>query len=151
MNDPLAYLLTWTCYGTWLPGDARGWVDGVTHETHLGADSEREQQARQLMVQDVVTLNEAERELVAATIRDHCRVRGWPLHAVNVRTNHVHVVVGACAPPDKALREFKAWCTRRLREASPGRERWWTEGGSKRYLWKEESVAAAIAYVVEQQ
>jgi len=26
MPDPLAYFLTWTTYGTWLPGDERGWV-----------------------------------------------------------------------------------------------------------------------------
>ena len=25
--DPLAYFLTWPTYGTWLPGDERGWVD----------------------------------------------------------------------------------------------------------------------------
>jgi hypothetical protein len=25
MADPLAYFLTWTTYGTWLPGDERGW------------------------------------------------------------------------------------------------------------------------------
>ena len=25
---PLAYFLTWTTYGSWLPGDERGWVDG---------------------------------------------------------------------------------------------------------------------------
>ncbi len=24
MSEPLAYLLTWTCYGTWLHGDRRG-------------------------------------------------------------------------------------------------------------------------------
>jgi hypothetical protein len=23
--DPIAYFLTWTTYGTWLPGDERGW------------------------------------------------------------------------------------------------------------------------------
>ena len=27
MSDVLAYFLTWTTYGTWLPGDARGWVN----------------------------------------------------------------------------------------------------------------------------
>lgn len=26
MPDPLAFFLTWTTYGTWLPGDERGWV-----------------------------------------------------------------------------------------------------------------------------
>jgi hypothetical protein len=24
-DDPLAYFITWTSYGTWLPGDDRGW------------------------------------------------------------------------------------------------------------------------------
>ena len=27
MPDPLAYFLTWSTYGTWLPGDARGWIE----------------------------------------------------------------------------------------------------------------------------
>jgi hypothetical protein len=26
MDEPLAYFLTWTTYGSWLPGDERGWV-----------------------------------------------------------------------------------------------------------------------------
>ena len=25
MNDYKTYFITWTTYGTWLPGDARGW------------------------------------------------------------------------------------------------------------------------------
>jgi len=25
MDDPLAFFLTWTKYGSWLPGDERGW------------------------------------------------------------------------------------------------------------------------------
>lgn len=25
MTDPLTYFITWTTYGTWLPGDVRGW------------------------------------------------------------------------------------------------------------------------------
>ena len=27
MQPPLAYFLTWTTYGTWLPGDERGWIE----------------------------------------------------------------------------------------------------------------------------
>ncbi len=26
MNDPIAFFLTWSTYGTWLPGDKRGWT-----------------------------------------------------------------------------------------------------------------------------
>ena len=27
LPDPLAYFLTWSTYGTWLPGDERGWIE----------------------------------------------------------------------------------------------------------------------------
>ena len=27
MGDPLQLFLTWTTYGSWLPGDGRGWVE----------------------------------------------------------------------------------------------------------------------------
>ena len=26
MPEPVGFLLTWTTYGTWLPGDERGWI-----------------------------------------------------------------------------------------------------------------------------
>jgi hypothetical protein len=88
----LAYHITWTTYGTWLPGDARAWVQwgewGIKPP-----DPERECAARQRRAESAVVLSEDRRALVEQTIRDHCRVRGWLLHAVNARTNHVHVVV----------------------------------------------------------
>jgi len=27
MGDPIAFFITWPTYGTWLPGDERGWVE----------------------------------------------------------------------------------------------------------------------------
>jgi REP element-mobilizing transposase RayT len=150
VSAPLGYFLTWTTYGTWLPGDERGWVDGTTHEVCAPAP-ERERQARQLLAEEPITLTIAQRALVTATIGDHCRIRGWTLHAVNVRSNHAHVVVTFPVHPDKAMGEFKSWATRRLKEAHPGRLHWWTERGSKRYLWTEEDLTAAITYVLELQ
>jgi hypothetical protein len=26
-GDPIGYFLTWVTYGTWLPGDTRGWIE----------------------------------------------------------------------------------------------------------------------------
>ena len=26
-DDPIAFMFTWSTYGTWLPGDERGWVE----------------------------------------------------------------------------------------------------------------------------
>ncbi|MBI2767326.1 MAG: transposase [Chloroflexi bacterium] len=87
------------------------------------------------------------------TILEVCETRGWNLFAINVRTNHVHVVVTATAPPERVLNDFKAWCTRRLREcglASPG-VHIWSRHGSTRHLWTDEHVAVAKHYVLYEQ
>ncbi|MCH7544687.1 MAG: transposase [Proteobacteria bacterium] len=82
------------------------------------------------------------------TIEEHCRRRAWELLAVNARSNHVHVVVRfADVAPEKMMGEWKAWCTRRLRESGvmPSAGSVWTRHGSTRYLWKERELAPAIA------
>src|SRR5436305_385128 len=114
MPDPLAYFLTWPTYGTWLPGDERGWVQhGKGWQL---PDAIREHEAKAQMTEDACILDEEQRRLVEQTIADHCRVRGWALHAVNCRTNHIHVAVTADRDPDTVCAQLKAWCTRRLKE-----------------------------------
>lgn len=94
------------------------------------------------------------RRIVEGTIESHCRLRAWPLLAVNARTNHVHAVVGfARVAPEVVLAQLKAWCTRRLREAGavePG-QRVWTHHGSTKWLWEPDSVARAVDYVLNRQ
>ncbi len=155
-DEPLAYFLTWTTYGTWLPGDERGWV--AKPGEFLPPDALREQASRSLMTEPPLFLDLAQREIVENTITDHCRHRGWHLHAVACRTNHVHVVVTAPGrDPEDVMDQFKAWCTRRLKErlecADPEtvRTNWWTQRGSKRWLNDDESLAIAIQYVREFQ
>src|SRR5688572_13990414 len=94
MPEPLAYFLTWTTYGTWLPGDARGWVPDGGGDIRP-PDPEREVAARRRMTEPPVKLSQDQRRIVCETIAEHCRVRSWCLHAVNARTNHVHV---SCRP-----------------------------------------------------
>ena len=160
MPEALAYFLTWPTYGTWLPGDQRGWVK--RGEGFQLPDSVRELDAQALMTEDACLLDDEQRRLVEGTIADHCRIRGWHLHVVNCRTNHVHVVVTADRDPDTVRDQFKAWCTRKLKaleqaRTGPGnigasiRENWWAERGSGRYLGDEESLEAAIQYVGEGQ
>jgi REP element-mobilizing transposase RayT len=160
LPDALAYFLTWATYGTWLPGDERGWVE-YRHGWQL-PDLIRKLEAEALMTEDACVLNEVQREIVEATIAEHCRIRRWALHAVNCRTNHLHVVVTAPDHhPDVVREQFKAWCTRRLKEhARPDRpqtagtfprEKWWAERGSRRYLGDQASLEAAILYVRDSQ
>lgn len=157
-TDPIAYFITWTCYGTWLPGDERGWVKwhkGQQVPQPLLADWCREQ-----MTEQAVMLDDSQRLLVDQTVAEHCLIRNWKLHAVNCRTNHCHVVVTALDCEGEQVRDqFKAWCTRRLKEfersrhgeVETNREHWWTRKGSVRYLFDEESLAAAIEYTHDAQ
>ena len=57
-----------------------------------------------------------QREEVQRQIAETCGIRGWKLHAVNCRSNHVHVVVTANQNPKIVRNQLKAWCTRRLKE-----------------------------------
>jgi REP element-mobilizing transposase RayT len=125
----------------------------------MQANPKREEVSRERIHEDEVTLEPVQRELVEQTIADHCQHRGWTLHAARCRTQHVHVVVTAAdRSPQDVLNQFKAWCSRRLggRQGSPSgkpecRDKWWTAGGSKRRLFTETSLEAAIRYVLEEQ
>jgi REP element-mobilizing transposase RayT len=114
-DPPLAYLLTWTTYGSWLPGDRRGWV--AKPGEFRAPDARIRELAAKRMNQESVTLDRNARDLVEQTIKHHCIIRRWQLHAVNCRSNHVHVVVSAPErSPEDVMDQFKAWCSRRLTE-----------------------------------
>lgn len=148
MSPPLAYFLSWTTYGTWLSGDGRGWVD---------ADSPgiREPEPRLqtfsggMLSEPAIVLDNAQRHVVNSTIRAHCEHRSWPLHAVNARTNHVHVVVTADGvDPETAMEQLKAWCSRRLNQRGPRRRHWWTRHGSTKWINDEAYFHRAVHYVL---
>jgi REP element-mobilizing transposase RayT len=149
-----AYFLTWTTYGTWLPGDARGWVD--RHRTHGEIvecpDPDREATARQIMKHEPVILDANLREVARHSLLDTATHYGWSVHALEVRSNHVHVVVTAGdKTPGEVTRLFKRYASCALSQSSPNHDgRWWTRQGSKRILNNDESFYAAIRYVENQ-
>jgi REP element-mobilizing transposase RayT len=148
--DPLAFFFTWTTYGSWLPGDARGWAD----DRGRLRDScpPLAHHAASLLRQPRVVLAPADRLTVAAAIREHCRFRGWELHAVNCRTMHVHAVVSAVnCGPETVLQRLKAWCSRQLSEHTGRRVTWWSRGGSTRQLFDMRGIENAMAYVIDGQ
>jgi REP element-mobilizing transposase RayT len=150
-DDPLGYFLTWVTYGTWLPGDSRGWVE-YRHGWQL-PDPIRELEAHAKMTEDACLLTPAQRRCVERQIAETCEHRGWVLHVVNCRSNHVHVVASANVDNPKKIRiDLKAWATQALKKTSDQeRENWWAERGSIRYLNNDESLEAAILYVRDGQ
>ena len=182
--EPQPYFVTFTCYGTWLHGDARGSIDRAHNDwltPPLEPDEERERQAFALLKHAPVKLGSRQRPLIAQAIQEVCQHRGWRLHALNVRTNHVQVVVTANRRGKRVVNDFKSYATRRMREsgclpesclevfdhldapnfgAAPVRKRSpadepkykvWTRGGSARPLDTENSFRRAIEYTLYEQ
>jgi REP element-mobilizing transposase RayT len=154
---PMAHLITFRSYGTWLHGDARGSVDRLHNHyksPYLPPDRKRLEKNMKRLSGRIVTLSAKQRESTEDAIREACSVRTWTLRALNVRTNHVHAVVSiGAARPERVLNCFKAYATRKMREngcwfsaLSP-----WADKGSKRHLWNERSLALAVDYVLNRQ
>jgi REP element-mobilizing transposase RayT len=151
VNDPIAYFLTWVTYGTWLPGDARGWVE-YKRGWQL-PDPLRETEAALFMTEEECRLSPDQRSAVEVQIAETCRIRGWQLHAVNCRSNHLHAVVSANVKnPRKIRSDLKSWATRCLKEKFDSlRDNWWAERGSIRYINDDNSLEVAIVYVRDAQ
>ena len=93
------------------------------------------------------------RTAVLEALRDVCAHRGWCLLAAHVRTTHVHAVVEAEDRPEKIMNDLKAYASRHLTRLGfdPSNRKRWARHGSTRWLWNEESVSAAVRYVVAAQ
>ncbi len=154
--SPLAYFITFHTHGTWLHGHAQGSVD----PQHNRIGTPHIAPSPVLRARDAANLGHAptllgvpEREVVRGTIHSVCARREWPIHALNVRTTHVHIVVASPTPPERVMNDLKAWCTRRLREAglvAPD-ARLWSRHGSTRWLNSDLSFARAIQYTLFEQ
>jgi REP element-mobilizing transposase RayT len=152
----LAYFITFTTYGTWLHGSAKGSVDDEhnVHGTPLApADARREHQEREVMVQPPYVMCAAERDIVCKASVDLARDRGWLLLAAHVRSNHVHVVVSAERDPGRLMSDLKARASRDLTLAGfdGAQRRRWTRHGSTRHLFREDEIEAKIRYPLDEQ
>ena len=92
----LAYLITFRCYGTWLHGDKRGSIDrfhNAYKSPYIEPNPRWHRHNAQALEGEPVILDARRRTSVERAIRETCQLRKWHLHALSVRTNHVHVVV----------------------------------------------------------
>ena len=156
-TQPIAFLITFRCYGTWLHGDPRSAVDRSKYHRYGTPDMPANQRLLNeetlSLKHPPVRLTPAQREVVELSIREACTHRRYELRAINVRTNHVHSVVSATCKPEKVMDGFKAYATRRLRQEGliDSKMKLWARHGSTEYLWSEEQVRRSIDYVVNGQ
>jgi REP element-mobilizing transposase RayT len=157
---------TWTTYGSWLPGDERGFVsnirDGpgpeVRHNipgTPYDADMlALERAARSRLKCEPIRLTQTQADVLLHQFQETATYRERQLLAVGIMANHCHLVVGTPGDPDpsKLLADFKSYGSRSLnrRWPKPASGTWWTDSGSKRKLPDANAILATIKYVIEQ-
>ena len=150
-DEPLAYFITWTVYGTFLHGDHRWW----RQKGMLQAPRPRlEQWHRDRLKHDVVLLNEQQRRIVYQKIVEHSDFRGWKLWIANPRSNHVHVVVASPSYHGTKVRDqLKANGTRGLREHDElFHERpVWTTKGDVELVWTADELERVVQYAGDGQ
>ncbi len=161
------WLLTWTTYGTWLPGDRRGFVSPVRTisgelELHnipgTPVDTDMpllREHARSRMLGPPVWLTSAQAEVALSQFHETAAYRADELFAAAIMANHIHLVIGAkeSRTSSAILGDLKSYASRVLnrRFARPASGTWWTESGSKRHLSNSSALESAIEYVRRQQ
>ena len=151
-RPPIAYFVSFRTYGTWLHGDARGSFDrhcNIFGEAAIPPNPVWQGFEVSRLRYAPVKLDASRRRATRIAIEETCAVRGWVIHALNVRTNHAHTVVTAPIRAELVLNAFKANATRvmRLMGCWPRAGSPWSSGGSTRYIWTEWELGRAIWYV----
>lgn len=172
-TDSVTWLITSTTYGTWLPGDARGFVGRVWEKRNddPATDSRRVEHdesatpfdrdipglraaSKALMKGKPVLLNAEQAQAALTQFQETASFRGWNLLAAAVMANHFHLVVTAPATllTENLLRDFKSYASRVLNQhwSKPTSGTWWTASGSRRRLPNDHAIEAAIRYVWNQ-
>ncbi len=167
------WLLTSTTYGTWLPGDERGFVgrvwdarpdDPATDALRLEHDRPDQpydadiaglkRESQRLMKGSPVWLTREQADSVLAQFLETTTFRGWALHAASIMANHFHAIVEAPddVRSDDILGDLKSYASRRLNKAygKPIGGTWWTASGSKRPLREIDRLHVPIMYTLNQ-
>lgn len=142
-------MLTTTTYGTWLPGDVRGYVDDGVVLPHDPAVLER---ALGRLKGEPVYLTDREQSAAFAALESARDEFGYALLAASVESWHVHALVdhGYDAVADVAgrlkTRMRQAVVATRGRGATAA-GRLWTAGYDARYCFTADAVVGRAGYI----
>ncbi len=105
------------------------------------------------MKEDPVLLSRIQQDKVEKVCHRHAEIRGWVLHAVSARSNHVHIAVTADAAPIQVRDQFKANATRVLRQdpEAISNAKIWTRGADVDIVEDDDALERVILYITEAQ
>jgi REP element-mobilizing transposase RayT len=144
MARMIAFMATWTTYGTWLQGKKQGYVkDGIT----LDAKPELEKLNKALLKNDSVKLTKSIRPIVENAILHEAQKIGHKVYAVAVCSNHIHILLSTIGKnPGYSVGRLKIAGTKALKEYGfDGRI--WTKGFYTGYCYNEKGLQQKIDYI----
>ena len=143
-------LVTSTTYGTWLPGDERGFVNAKNNQygTEFFRDNPLLKKASRVTP---VYFRQEHAQLIFDRWLEIVPEYQWHLYAVAIMSNHFHVVVVAPGKVEKEtfLRNFKSRASKALNDHF-GKQTWWTTSGFVRFCFDEKTLDTRINYVMNQ-
>ena len=141
MPRTLGIMLSWSTYGMWLRGDARGWVQkGIV----FPADPILQQADRARLLHEPFTFARPQRTLAGELIGEAARSLGAVLHALHVGRWHLHLLVAYLPVPlPRIVKTLKD----RVRRGLGYRRPIWVEGYDHRFCFDVNTMMNRINYI----
>lgn len=156
MDFPLAYHITFGTYGARLHGDSRLTVDRRRNEygeSFIGRNDRWAQDEAARKRFDLVSLHIDQRLFVESAIPAICARGGWEYRIAACQHDHVHILLSTDREGKSVRKWLKRWLGEVLAEkfTSPIGCSWWAEGGSVKWIWKNEYFHRAFEYIERQR
>jgi len=140
----IAYMITWTTYGSWLQGDERGYVK---NGTILDANENLKRANQEQQKFPTVKLNANQKQIAKNVIEQEAKRIDHKIHALAICSNHVHIILQkANEPIESIVARYKNKSTHALKaEGFEGKI--WTRGYNKKFLYNIDKLKSTIQYV----
>jgi hypothetical protein len=140
-SDPLATFVTITSFGSWLPGDARGYVDNGQLFPPI---SKLEDYVKGRLKQRPVSFRPDEQEDLFRALQFASNEFDYQLTDAVVESTHLHWIIGHKDSVADMVGRLKYRMRQRL-----NRGRIWTDGFSHRLLFNDDALYQARKYLTK--
>ncbi|HYO23596.1 MAG TPA: hypothetical protein VEQ85_01470 [Lacipirellulaceae bacterium] len=140
-SDPLATFITTTSYGSWLPGDDRGYVDNgqLMASRPLLADH-----ARRQMTGDAVVFSRLDQDRLFEALIAGAQEFAYQVTDVVIEATHLHWIIGHSDAPETMVGRIKTRMRQRL-----ARGRIWSADYLRRLLFDDDAIECARTYLTK--
>ncbi|MHC4109654.1 MAG: transposase [Planctomycetota bacterium] len=144
MRKTVGYMLTWTTYGTWLQGEKKGFVkDGKVKGENVTLKKDCEDKLKG----PPVRLRVIEKKIVREVILEAAKRFKQNIRAIEVCSNHVHIVCEYVEVPIGVLVGYYKNAGRKALQKCGYEGKVWTRGYDKRFCFNVKSLKNRIDYV----